>query len=84
MPKLYLKDGRTYQITEDQSWKVAIATFLKPWSSKITLRGAEPFAINDIVTDPEEIQHRNQASLFDLTSFPQIQGKKKRKSGELA
>jgi hypothetical protein len=83
MPKLYLKDGRTYQITEAQSLKLAIITFLKPWNSPIGLRGAGSFTIRDIVTDPEEIGHRNQASLFDIPSIT-IPKKNKRKTGELA
>lgn len=81
MPRLYLKDGRVLKITEEQSWKLVIVTFLKDWRSSISLRGVDPFKIIDIETDPKKIAIRNQSSMFDLKSYPQ---QSKRKTGELA
>lgn len=77
MPKLYLKDGRTYEITEDQSWKIVIVMFLKSWHSNITLRGALPFTVDDIVMDKDEINRRNQSVLIDIPATAKKKSRKK-------
>lgn len=85
MSKLYIKDGRTYEITEEQYWKLVIWRFLQPADKLIPLKGVTKyFTIRDIVTDADEIMLRNQSSLFDLRGFPQVAKKIKRKSGELS
>lgn len=83
MGHIVLNDGRIISLTSEQSDRLNIVIMMTNDLDKNIKVGHHIFSLNQILTDPEEIQRISQLKMFDIPAIP-IKSKKKTKVDQLS
>lgn len=77
MSKLFLKDGREFDLTEEQSIQLAKLIFLIPEWKKIRFSNGAIFCLDDIDHDKGREYRKPQLKLLDFEQVEPVEKKKK-------